>query len=161
MDLCFAQPPQNASPYKATGAQQVMLTAKHHDGFVLYPSRYTDHDVEASPWWTNGPGGRNPDGDVLGAYVKAARKAGLKVGVYLSPGRRQPLGRCGRHPELRRQELVRADPRALPGCRGLPGRILPLAAPVTADGLRVRVLAARAAPRLLPPTVHLGAAGRR
>ncbi|GAA0971884.1 alpha-L-fucosidase [Streptomyces rhizosphaericus] len=71
--------------YKAAGAKQVMLTAKHHDGFVLYPSRYTDHDVEASPWWTKGPGGRNPDGDVLGAYVKAARKAGLKVGVYLSP----------------------------------------------------------------------------
>ncbi|WP_301184660.1 hypothetical protein [Streptomyces niphimycinicus] len=39
--------------------------------------------------------------------------------------------------------------------------IHPLAAPVTADGLRVRVLASRAAPRLLPPTVHLGAAGRR
>ncbi|WP_055552824.1 alpha-L-fucosidase [Streptomyces sp. NBRC 110028] len=71
--------------YKAAGARQVMLTAKHHDGFVLYPSRYTDHDVAASPWWTRGPGGQNPDGDVLGAYVKAARAAGLKVGVYLSP----------------------------------------------------------------------------
>ncbi|MFC9237269.1 alpha-L-fucosidase [Streptomyces decoyicus] len=61
--------------YKAAGAEQVMLTAKHHDGFVLYPSRYTPHSVAASP-------GRP---DVVGAYVKAARKAGLKVGIYLSP----------------------------------------------------------------------------
>ncbi|MFJ8671546.1 alpha-L-fucosidase [Streptomyces sp. NPDC093589] len=61
--------------YKAAGAEQVMLTAKHHDGFVLYPSRYSPHTVEASPG--------SPD--VVGAYVKAARKAGLKVGIYLSP----------------------------------------------------------------------------
>ncbi|MCL7492456.1 alpha-L-fucosidase [Streptomyces sp. MCA2] len=61
--------------YKAAGAEQVMLTAKHHDGFVLYPSRYTPHSVAASP-------GRP---DVVGAYVKAARRAGLKVGIYLSP----------------------------------------------------------------------------
>jgi alpha-L-fucosidase len=61
--------------YKAAGVEQVMLTAKHHDGFVLYPSRYTDHSVALSP---NSP-------DVVAAYVKAARKAGLKVGLYLSP----------------------------------------------------------------------------
>ncbi|MBM4791254.1 alpha-L-fucosidase [Streptomyces sioyaensis] len=61
--------------YKAAGAEQVMLTAKHHDGFVLYPSRYTPHSVAASP-------GRP---DVVGAYVRAARRAGLKVGIYLSP----------------------------------------------------------------------------
>ncbi|MFE0189147.1 alpha-L-fucosidase [Streptomyces sp. NPDC058989] len=61
--------------YKAAGAEQVMLTAKHHDGFVLYPSRYTPHSVAASP-------GRP---DVVGAYVEAARRAGLKVGIYLSP----------------------------------------------------------------------------
>lgn len=61
--------------YKAAGAEQVMLTAKHHDGFVLYPSRYTPHSVAASP-------GRP---DVVGAYVRAARSAGLKVGIYLSP----------------------------------------------------------------------------
>ncbi|MGW1405238.1 alpha-L-fucosidase [Streptomyces sp. NPDC002403] len=61
--------------YKAAGVEQVMLTAKHHDGFVLYPSRYTDHSVALSPG--------SPD--VVAAYVKAARKAGLKVGLYLSP----------------------------------------------------------------------------
>ncbi|WP_037772035.1 alpha-L-fucosidase [Streptomyces sclerotialus] len=61
--------------YRAAGAQLVMLTAKHHDGFVLYPTRYTRHSVAASPW----------RGDILGAYVREARAAGLKVGVYLSP----------------------------------------------------------------------------
>ncbi|MEU5469547.1 alpha-L-fucosidase [Streptomyces lydicus] len=61
--------------YKAAGAEQVMLTVKHHDGFVLYPSRYTPHSVAAAP-------GRP---DVVGAYVRAARRAGLKVGLYLSP----------------------------------------------------------------------------
>ncbi|WP_052864370.1 alpha-L-fucosidase [Streptomyces niger] len=61
--------------YRAAGAKLVMLTAKHHDGFVLYPTRYTRHSVTASAW----------KGDVLGAYVRAARAAGLKVGVYLSP----------------------------------------------------------------------------
>ncbi|MGW9121860.1 alpha-L-fucosidase [Streptomyces sp. NPDC055663] len=61
--------------YKAAGVEQVMLTAKHHDGFVLYPSRYTDHSVALSPG--------SPD--VVATYVKAARKAGLKVGLYLSP----------------------------------------------------------------------------
>lgn len=61
--------------YKAMGAKQVMLTAKHHDGFVVYPTRYTPHSVANSSW----------DGDLLGSYVTAARKAGLRVGVYLSP----------------------------------------------------------------------------
>ncbi|WP_369205649.1 alpha-L-fucosidase [Streptomyces sp. PU-14G] len=61
--------------YKAAGAEQVMLTAKHHDGFALWPSRYTEHSVGNTPY------GR----DIVGQYVKAARKAGLKVGIYLSP----------------------------------------------------------------------------
>jgi alpha-L-fucosidase len=53
----------------------VILTVKHHDGFVLYPTRYTRHCVTSSPW----------PGDVLREYVDAARAAGLKAGVYLSP----------------------------------------------------------------------------
>jgi alpha-L-fucosidase len=61
--------------YQAMGAKQVMLTAKHHDGFVVYPTRYTPHSVANSGW----------DGDLLGQYVRAARGAGLRVGVYLSP----------------------------------------------------------------------------
>ena len=73
--------------YKDAGAQLVMLTVKHHDGFVLYPTRYTDHSIVASPWW-NGDASR----DVLGSYVRAARDAGLRVGIYLSPsdGAEQP-----------------------------------------------------------------------
>lgn len=67
--------------YRDLGAELVILTAKHHDGFVLYPTRYTRHSVAAAPWWKRS-GGR---GDVLGAYVRAARAAGLRVGVYLSP----------------------------------------------------------------------------
>lgn len=61
--------------YLAMGAKQAMLTAKHHDGFVLYPTRYTPHSVANSGW----------HGDLLGEYVRAARAAGLRVGVYLSP----------------------------------------------------------------------------
>ncbi|HEX6445728.1 MAG TPA: alpha-L-fucosidase [Streptosporangiales bacterium] len=63
------------SAYRATGAKQAMLTAKHHDGFVLYPTRYSPHSVANSGW-------RH---DLLGEYVTAARAAGLRVGVYLSP----------------------------------------------------------------------------
>lgn len=71
--------------YKAAGAKLVMLTVKHHDGFVLYPTRYSRHSVVASPWWRLPDGSVNPAGDVFGQYVRAARAAGLKVGVYLSP----------------------------------------------------------------------------
>ncbi|MBM9504311.1 alpha-L-fucosidase [Streptomyces sp. KK5PA1] len=101
--------------YKAAGMKQVMLTAKHHDGFVVYPTRYTNHSVIASPWWygggapdataqaararaaadrdtdyaaywkIRGEGNVNPAGDILGSYLRAARTAGLRVGVYLSP----------------------------------------------------------------------------
>jgi len=56
----------------------MILTAKHHDGFTLWPSRYTDHSVERSPW-------RVGRGDVVAAFVEAARAAGRGVGLYLSP----------------------------------------------------------------------------
>ena len=71
-------PHQWARVAQETGFQTMILTAKHHDGFTLWPSRYTDHSVERSPW-------RNGEGDVVKAFVEAAREQGRKVGLYLSP----------------------------------------------------------------------------
>ncbi|WP_369393721.1 alpha-L-fucosidase [Streptomyces sp. CG1] len=60
------------------GFRLAILTVKHHDGFVLYPSRYTKHTVASSSW-------RSGHGDVLRSFADSMRRHGLKVGVYVSP----------------------------------------------------------------------------
>ncbi|MEZ4700474.1 MAG: alpha-L-fucosidase [Rhodothermales bacterium] len=63
---------------RETGFSTIILTAKHHDGFALWDSRYTLHDVASSSWLQ----GR---GDVVGALSEAVRAEGLSMGLYLSP----------------------------------------------------------------------------
>ncbi|KAJ4774784.1 Alpha-L-fucosidase 1 [Rhynchospora pubera] len=60
------------------GVSLVILVAKHHDGFCLWPTQYTDHSVKWSPW-------REGKGDVLKDFVDAARAHGIDAGLYLSP----------------------------------------------------------------------------
>ena len=69
---------QWARAAKAGGFRAMILTAKHHDGFCLWPTKTTTHSVASSPF-------REGRGDVVGEFVNACRAEGLKTGLYLSP----------------------------------------------------------------------------
>jgi alpha-L-fucosidase len=71
-------PDQWMKAIRDSGAKYVVLVAKHHDGFCLWPTEQTAYSIKSSPW-------KNGKGDVVGDVARAARKYGLKFGVYLSP----------------------------------------------------------------------------
>jgi alpha-L-fucosidase len=71
-------PEQWMRALQSAGIKYVIFVAKHHDGFCLWPTAQTDYSVKSSPW-------ENGHGDVVRRVEQAARKYGLKFGVYLSP----------------------------------------------------------------------------
>lgn len=77
---------------REAGMAGLVLTCKHHDGFCLWPSRFTEHSVKHSPW-------RGGHGDLVHDLAEACRDAGLRFGVYLSPWDRN-------HPAYGRPEYV-------------------------------------------------------
>jgi alpha-L-fucosidase len=77
---------------KEPGMKAVILGAKHHCGFCVWPSKYTEYSVKNSPW-------RDGKGDLVREMADACNKYGLKLGIYVSPWDRN-------HPEYGRPEYI-------------------------------------------------------
>ena len=71
-------PDQWVRACKAAGMSGLVLVAKHHDGFCLWPSKYTDYSVAATPW-------KDGRGDILSDLAESCKKHGLRLGAYISP----------------------------------------------------------------------------
>ncbi|MFI1744235.1 alpha-L-fucosidase [Thalassobellus sediminis] len=77
---------------KEAGMKGIIITAKHHDGFCLWPSAYTERSVKNAPW-------KNGKGDIIKELAESCREYGLKLGIYLSPWDRN-------HPDYGKPEYV-------------------------------------------------------
>ena len=107
-DLKELDTDQWCAAMKAAGMKMVILTVKHHDGFVIWQSRYTTHGIMST-------GFQNGKGDVLKNLSVSLKKYGLKLGIYLSPADlfqiENPEGLYGNLSKVTQRTI----PRAIPG----------------------------------------------